>query len=122
MTRRAVLALLTAILALIYFGGVVVLQGIVGGLSGDSTSPIITVVSTLSIAAIFNPLRTRIQVFIDRRFFRSNYDAEQALNGFAVIARDEVDVERLSGSLLAVVEDTMQPEAKSLWLRKASQE
>jgi len=72
------------------------------------------------IAGLFNPLRSRSQEFIDRRFFRHKYDAEQALNEFAAIARDEVDMVRLSGSLLSVIESTMQPEQTSLWLRGAS--
>lgn len=115
-------SILTAVLALVYFGGVVVLQGVFGSLFGSAESPLIIVISTLAIAALFNPLRGRIQEFIDHRFFRSKYDAEQALTDFAAIARDEVDLARLSGSLLWVVEDTMQPEQTSLWLRGTARE
>jgi hypothetical protein len=113
-------ALLTGLLALIYFGGIVLLQNVFGGLFGDTESPLITVISTLAIAALFNPLRGRIQDFIDRRFFRSKYDAEKALINFAAIARDEVDMVRLSGSLLSVVESTLQPEQTSLWLKETA--
>jgi hypothetical protein len=112
-------ALLTALLGLVYFGGVVVLQNLFGAVTGRADSPIITVISTLTIAALFNPLRRRIQTFIDRRFFRGKYDAEQALESFAVIARDEVNMERLTDGLLGVVDKTMQPERAVLWLVKS---
>jgi len=111
-------AILMVVLGLIYFGGIVLLQNVFGGLFGDNESPLITVISTLTIAALFNPLRGRVQNFIDQRFFRSKYDAEKALIEFAAVARDEVDMVRLSGSLLSVVENTMQPEQTSLWLRE----
>ncbi|MGD2156511.1 MAG: hypothetical protein PVG14_01855 [Anaerolineales bacterium] len=109
-------ALLIGILALIYFGGVVLIQSIFSGLTGSADSPLITVLSTLAIAALFNPLRGRIQDFIDRRFYRHKYDAEQTLAQFAATARDEVDMDMLTSTLLSVVEDTMQPERVSLWL------
>ena len=111
-------AVLTAFLALIYFGGVVLIQSIFRGLAGNPDSPLITVISTLTIAALFNPMRIRIQDFIDRRFYRSKYDAEQALNRFSNTARDEVDMDRLTVALLNVVEDTIQPENTSLWIRR----
>ena len=110
-------SILTAILGLVYFGGVVLLQTIFESLFGNAESPLITVISTLAIAALFNPLRNLIQVFIDRRFFRSKYDAEKALADFAVFAREEVELVRLSESLLSVVESTMHPEQTTLWLR-----
>ena len=82
------------------------------------TPRIVTVVTTLGIAAIFNPLRIRVQDFIDRRFFRQKYDAIQTLERFAATARDEVDLDRLTGALLGTVEDTMKPQRISLWLRQ----
>jgi hypothetical protein len=74
-------------------------------------------ITTLVIAALFNPLRQRLQNFIDRRFYRQKYNAEQAITRFWTAARDEVDLERLTGELLEVVEVTMQPERVNLWLK-----
>lgn len=79
--------LLTALLGLVYFGGVVVLQNLFGAVAGRADSPIITVISTLTIAALFNPLRRRIQVFIDRRFYRRKYFAEQVMAQFSATLR-----------------------------------
>jgi ABC-type Fe3+-siderophore transport system permease subunit len=115
-------SILTAALALIYFGAVALLQYMFGGLFSNSNSPLIIVISTLAIAALFNPLRSRIQAFIDRRFFRSKYDAEKALADFSAVARDEVDIVRLSSSLLSVIEKTIQPEQINLWLRETTRE
>jgi hypothetical protein len=110
-------SLLTGMLALIYFGSVVLLQSLTETFFQEQ-SPLVIVLSTLAIAALFNPLRTRVQDFIDRRFYRQKYDAEKALAQFAAAARDEVDIENLTTALLKVVEETMQPEEISLWLRK----
>jgi hypothetical protein len=111
-------SLLSGLLALVYFGSVVLLQGIFGARAPQAVRPpLIIVISTLVIAVLFNPLRRRIQDLIDRRFFRSKYNAEQALAQFAAAARDEVDLERLTGALLNVVEETMRPEQVGLWLK-----
>ncbi|HUF39495.1 MAG TPA: hypothetical protein VMN57_13300 [Anaerolineales bacterium] len=109
-------ALLTGSIALIYFGGIIVIQSVIQALTGQGDSPIATVLTTLLIAALFNPLRTRAQDVIDRRFFRAKYDAEQALNRFAAAARDEVDLQRLAGEILGVVGETMQPQVLNLWI------
>jgi hypothetical protein len=110
--------LMTGFLALVYFGGVVGLQWLLTSLFGVRTgSTLITVFTTLAIAAMFNPLRRTTQQWIDRRFFRAKYDAEQELAGFARRARDEVDLDRLAGSLLDVVGQTVRPVKSSLWMR-----
>ncbi|GAB4577589.1 MAG: hypothetical protein Fur0022_03200 [Anaerolineales bacterium] len=108
--------LLTGLLALTYFGSVILLQTGFRTLTGQTNSPIITVLSTLGIAALFTPLRNRIQNFIDQRFYRKKYNAEQALAQFATIARDEVDMDKLTTALIGVVQETMQPEKVSVWL------
>jgi hypothetical protein len=107
--------LLTAILALIYFGLVVTFQGIFSA-AGNQQSPVIIVISTLVIAGLFNPLRIRIQNYIDRRFYRKKYHAEQALAKFAATARDEVDMDKITIALLEIVQETMQPKSVGLWL------
>jgi hypothetical protein len=109
-------ALLTGLLALVYFGVVVVLQTVFRGVTGQQ-SQVVIVISTLAIAALFNPLRVRVQDFIDRRFYRAKYDAEQTLTQFAATARDEVDMDKLTDALLGAVEETMQPDNVSLWLK-----
>ena len=116
--KTLVYTLLSGLLALVYFGMVVLLQNIVGR-TADEQSPLIIVVSTLLIAALFAPLRQRVQAFIDRRFFRKKYDAQQVLAQFAQTARDEVDMEALKAELLRVVQETMQPETVVVWLREA---
>jgi hypothetical protein len=109
--------LLSGLLVLVYFGSILVLQNLVENLTGQQ-SPIVIVVSTLAIAALFNPLRLRVQAFIDRRFYRRKYDAEQALASFAATARDEVDLDDLQNQILTVVQDSLQPESLSLWLKE----
>lgn len=112
--------LLTGLLALVYFGSVVLLQSLTENLFGEQ-SPLVIVFSTLVVAALFNPLRIRIQDFIDRRFYRKKYNAEQALSNFADITRDEVELEGLQSALLALVGETMQPMKLSLMLPDGDQ-
>jgi hypothetical protein len=107
-------AILTALLALVYFGSVVILQRLLSPITGESTAAV--VLSTLLIAALFLPLRRRIQAIIDRRFFRRKYDAEQVLARFAATARDETDLDALTAELVRVIQDTMQPESVTIWL------
>jgi len=121
--RTLVYGTLTAILALIYFGCVVLLQHLVNGVTGQvGQSPLVIVASTLAIAALFQPLRRRIQKIIDRRFYRSKYDAATTIANFSSALRDEVDLNTLSQHMVAVVQETMQPAHVSLWLRKPEQE
>jgi hypothetical protein len=116
--RTLVYGLLTAVLALVYFGGVTATQALFRTLTSEEQLPqLIVVASTLLIAALFTPLRRRIQSFIDRSFYRSKYDAAKTLEGFSIKLRDETDLEALSGDLVEVVRETMQPAHVSLWLR-----
>jgi hypothetical protein len=116
--RSLVYGSLTATLALVYFGGVTATQTIFRELTGQEEQPqIAIVVSTLVIAALFNPLRRRIQGFIDRRFYRRKYDARKTLEAFSAKLRDETDLDALNAELVGVVRETMQPAHVSLWLR-----
>jgi uncharacterized membrane protein YhdT len=116
--RTLVYGSLTVMLALVYFGGVATTEAIFRALTGQEKQPqLAIVVSTLVIAALFNPLRRRIQSFIDRRFYRSKYDAAKTLEAFSAKLRDETDLDALSDDLVGVVRETMQPAHVSLWLR-----
>ena len=114
--RTLVYGSLTVLLASAYVGGVVGLQAIFRGLTGQE-STLAVVASTLAIAALFNPLRRRVQTFVDRRFYRKKYDARKTLETFSGRLRDETDLHTLSSDLVAVVRETMQPAHVSLWVR-----
>jgi hypothetical protein len=116
--RTLVYGSLTAMLLAVYFGGVATTQAIFRTITGHEEQPqLAIVVSTLVIAALFNPLRRRIQSFIDRRFYRSKYDARKTLQAFSAKLREETDLDALSGDLVGVVRETMQPAHVSVWLR-----
>ena len=116
--RTLVYGTLTVVLALVYFGGVAAAQTIFRALTGQEQQPQLAIVlSTLVIAALFNPLRHRIQSLIDRRFYRKKYDAAKTLEAFSAKLRDETDLDALSEDLVGVVRETMQPAHVSLWLR-----
>jgi hypothetical protein len=114
--RTLVYGLLTATLIAVYFGGIVVLQRLFVVLTGER-STLAVVASTLLIAALFNPLRRRVQAFVDRRFYRRKYDAAKTLTAFNARLREETELETLSGEVVGVVRETMQPAYVSLWLR-----
>ena len=114
--RAMVYGSLTISLALVYVGLVVSLQYVFRALTGGD-SQLVIVASTLVIAALFNPLRGRIQSFIDRRFYRSKYDARKTLEEFGTRLRDETDLDSLSEDLVGVVRETVHPAQVSLWLR-----
>jgi hypothetical protein len=100
----------------VYLGSVVLLRGVLFGFTGQS-SQLTIVASTLAVAALFGPLRRRIQGVIDRRFYRRKYDAAKTLEAYSAKLRDETDLNRLGDDLLAVVRETVQPLPASLWIR-----
>ena len=117
--RTLVYGSLTVLLALIYFGGVAVTQAIVRAFTGQEEQPQLAIVaSTLMIAALFNPFRSRIQAVVDRRFYRRKYDTRKTLEDFSAQMRDETDLDALSDDLLGMVRETMQPAHVSSWLRQ----
>jgi hypothetical protein len=114
--RTLVYSVLTLVLSLAYLGSVLVLQPLLTRLSGQG-SGLATVLSTLAVAALFGPVRARVQSVIDCQFYRRKYDAAETLAKFTASARDETDIERLSARLVSVVDETMQPVSVGLWLR-----
>jgi hypothetical protein len=114
--RTLVYATLTSTLVLVYFGGVAGLQRLLSPVIGEGNG-LAVVASTLLIAALFNPLRRRVQAFIDRRFYRRKYDARKTLEGFSAKLRDETDLRALNDEVVKVVRETMQPAYVSLWVR-----
>jgi hypothetical protein len=114
--KTLVYALLTGLLAVTFFGSVVVLQYFFSLVFGQQ-SQVAIIISTLGIAALFTPLRSRVQSFINRRFFRKKYDAEKLLASFARKTRDETNLAALSSSLLSVVDETIQPQTVELWVK-----
>jgi len=114
--RALVYVSLTVLLAAVYAGGVVGLQAALRSLTGQE-STLAVVASTLAIAALFGPLRRRVQAFVDRRFYRRKYDAAKTLDAFSVRLRDETRLDALSDDLVGVVTRTVQPAHASLWLR-----
>jgi hypothetical protein len=118
--RTLVYGSLTAILALIYVAGVIGVQVIVNTFTQRQTSepsPVLIVITTLAVAALFQPLRRRLQRAIDRRFYRAKFDTARTLERFAVTLRSETDLPHLTDDLLGVITETMQPAHLSLWLR-----
>jgi hypothetical protein len=119
--RTLVYGVLTAALALVYVGSIVLLQGLFRALTGE-TSQLAVVASTLAIAALFVPLRRRVQAFIDRRFYRRKYDVAKTLETFNAKLRDDMDLDSVADDLVEVVKETMQPTHVSLWLRSQERE
>jgi hypothetical protein len=116
--RVLVYGLLTGLLAAVYIGLIIGLEHLLGLLSGQPSQPVVIVISTLLIVALFQPVRGRIQSIIDRRFYRKKYDAEKTLAGFSVTLQSEVDLEQVRRQLIRVVQETMQPMSVSFWLRQ----
>ncbi len=119
--RTLVYGALTALLVAVYVGSVASLQAALRAITGQE-SQLAVVVSTLAVAAIFNPLRRRVQAFVDRRFYRSKYDAARTLEAFSAKLRDETDLDQLGDELVAVVSETMQPAHIGLWLREPNRD
>jgi hypothetical protein len=116
--RALVYGLLTGLLVVCYVGLILGLESLGVVITGAANQPVALVISTLVIAALFQPVRHRLQAVIDRRFYRRKYDAEKTLASFNATLRNEVNLEQVRAHLLAVVTETMQPTHVSLWLRQ----
>jgi hypothetical protein len=119
--RTLVYGSLTAILGVLYTGLIIGLESLAEVLTGASNRPVVLVISTLAIAALFQPVRRRLQSTIDRRFYRRKFDAQKTLEAFSATLRQETDLEQLQAQLLATIQETMQPEHIALWLRAPDQ-
>jgi MFS family permease len=115
--RTLVYGLLTAVLGIVYVVGVVGVGGLVRGMTGQEGNTLVVAASTLSVAGLFRPARARIQAFIDRRFDRSRYDAQQTIVDFSARMREQIDLDSLINEMASVIRDTVQPTHVSLWLR-----
>ena len=115
--RALVYGALTAALALVYVSGVLSLSAIVGSVTGQESSTLAVAASTLVVAGLFGPFRRRLQAFIDRRFYRHKYDAEQSVGEFTARLRDQLDLDSMNAELTAVVSKTVQPTQVSVWLK-----
>jgi hypothetical protein len=118
--RTLIYGALTGALALVYFGSVAVLEALFRAVTTQEQPQLVIVLSTLTIAALFAPLRRQMQDAIDRRFYRRKYDAEKTIAAFSAVLREELDLDQLETALLSVVEETFQPESLSLWWPEAS--
>lgn len=116
--RTLVYAAVTALLGLVFYGTILLFQRLFTSLTGQQ-SPVAIVASTLVIAALFSPLRRRVQDFVDRRFYRRKYDAQRVLTEFAAVARNETDIEQLAMVLESAVQETMQPSAINIWVARS---
>jgi hypothetical protein len=114
--RTVTYALVTALLLAVFFGSVILLQQVFAAMTGSGQNELVTVLSTLAIAALFVPVRNWVQNGIDRRFNRKKYDAQKVMEKFGETVRDETDLEKLTGELVNVVQETMQPKSVSVWL------
>jgi hypothetical protein len=115
-------SVLSALLALVYLSSVILFGSVFRSFTGRGQTQLVTVLSTLAIAALFTPLRRRVQDVIDRRFYRRKYDAEQVLAAFGVTMRNEMDLDKLTGALVQIAEETLHPAYLSLWVRPAKEE
>ena len=115
--RTLVYASLTAVLALVYVAATVGIGAVVRELTGQQENDIVVAASTLLVAALFTPARARIQANVDKRFYRSRYDAQRTVEAFSTRLQDEVDLDALSVELAAVVRNTMQPTQVTVWLK-----